>query len=81
MLPIMDCEVGVGRQVVLILGETDPEIIKKMLVNVMVPEFSPQRGVKIQVQENENIQHNTDEVSALFPSKPTRFPSFFCYSG
>lgn len=35
------------------LGESDPAYFKKVLIDVMVPEFQPKAGVKIQVQENE----------------------------
>jgi ubiquitin-activating enzyme E1 len=31
----------------------DPAYFKKVLIDVIVPEFSPKAGVKIQVQENE----------------------------
>ena len=35
------------------LGESDPAYFKKALLDVMVAEFQPKAGVKIQVQENE----------------------------
>lgn len=35
-------------------GETDLSIFHKVLANVIVPEFTPKSGVKIQVNENEN---------------------------
>jgi ubiquitin-activating enzyme E1 len=31
----------------------DPAYFKKILIDVIVPEFTPKSGVKIQVQENE----------------------------
>ena len=37
-------------------GETDHAYFKKVLSNVIVPEFTPKSGVKIQVQENEAPQ-------------------------
>ncbi|KAF0354769.1 ubiquitin-activating emzyme E1 [Gigaspora margarita] len=43
-------------------GETNREYVKKVLSNVIVPEFTPKSGVKIQVQENETVpQASTDE--------------------
>ncbi|GES96720.1 ubiquitin-activating enzyme E1 [Rhizophagus clarus] len=42
-------------------GETNREYIKNVLNNVIVPEFHPKSGVKIQVQENETIQQTSDE--------------------
>ncbi|RKO93771.1 hypothetical protein BDK51DRAFT_18222 [Blyttiomyces helicus] len=64
-----------------IKGRTDPEFFKSSLANVIVPEFSPKSGVKIQVQENEAAQpaHLTDtspiadkqELEALIESLPT----------
>ncbi|CAG8556263.1 1888_t:CDS:10 [Funneliformis caledonium] len=61
-------------------GETNRDIIKNVLNTVFVPEFHPRSGVKIQVQENENIQQTTDEtelqeiVSSL--PDPTSIPGF-----
>ncbi|RGB35422.1 ubiquitin-activating emzyme E1 [Rhizophagus diaphanus] len=61
-------------------GETNREYIKNVLSNVMVPEFQPKSGVKIQVQENENIQQTTDEnelqeiISSL--PDPASIPGF-----
>lgn len=44
-------------------GETDREYFRKELENVIVPEFRPKEGVKIQVQENENMDDNSGEDS------------------
>ena len=41
-------------------GETDRAYYKKVLSSIMVPEFSPKQGVKIQVNENENVQASTN---------------------
>jgi ubiquitin-activating enzyme E1 len=38
---------------IFILGELDPAYFKRVLIDVIVPEFTPKAGVKIQVQENE----------------------------
>ncbi|CAG8481622.1 2631_t:CDS:10 [Diversispora eburnea] len=42
-------------------GESNIDYVKKILKEVSVPKFIPKSGVKIQVQENETIQQNTDE--------------------
>ncbi len=36
-----------------VIGETDKNYFKKVLADVIVPEFTPRSGVKIQVRENE----------------------------
>ncbi len=41
-------------------GETDRSYFKKVLATIMVPEFAPKQGVKIQVTENENIQASSN---------------------
>ncbi|KAJ3092989.1 SPS-sensor component ptr3, partial [Quaeritorhiza haematococci] len=46
-------------------GETDVEYFKKVLANVIVPEFAPKSGVKIQVQENENVSAPSADQSEL----------------
>jgi ubiquitin-activating enzyme E1 len=47
-------------------GETDPTYFKKVLSNVIVPEFTPRSGVKIQVQENEGPQGSGNAGKYLF---------------
>ncbi|KAI0081689.1 ubiquitin activating enzyme [Panus rudis PR-1116 ss-1] len=39
-------------------GETDPNVFKKIADSVVVPEFTPRSGVKIQVNENEPVQND-----------------------
>ncbi|RIA93556.1 ubiquitin-activating emzyme E1 [Glomus cerebriforme] len=61
-------------------GETNREYIKNILSNVIVPEFHPKSGVKIQVQENETIQQTADEkelqdIIASLPD-PASIPGF-----
>ena len=59
-------------------GETDKAYFKKVLANVIVPEFTPKSGVKIQVRENEQPQGDNvdqDELSNLANSLPA--PSTF----
>jgi ubiquitin-activating enzyme E1 len=41
--------------------EISQDYLKSVLSNVMVPEFIPKQGVKIQVNENETIEEKTDE--------------------
>lgn len=36
-------------------GETDPAIFRKVAESVIVPEFTPKSGVKIQINENEPV--------------------------
>lgn len=42
-------------------GERDPQVFKKVLASVIVPEFSPKQGVKIAVVEAEANQQGVDE--------------------
>jgi len=55
-------------------GETDIALFKKVLANVIVPEFTPKAGVKIQVQENEAPQAggsvDDSELESLIKSLP-----------
>lgn len=55
-----------------IAGSRDVSYIKKVAVNVMVPEFTPKKGVKIQVNENENVQQNDsgDEIDVISKALP-----------
>ncbi|EKM59140.1 uncharacterized protein PHACADRAFT_249384 [Phanerochaete carnosa HHB-10118-sp] len=48
-------------------GETDPVVFKKIADSVIVPEFTPKSGVKVQVNENEPVQ---SEASADGPDAP-----------
>ncbi|KAK7202558.1 ubiquitin activating enzyme [Myxozyma melibiosi] len=57
-------------------GSSDPEVFKKVLENVIVPEFSPKSNVKIQVEENEPVEGSSgnfedDELKHLAESLPT----------
>jgi ubiquitin-activating enzyme E1 len=36
-------------------GETDPAVFRKVVDSVVVPEFTPRSGVKIQINENEPV--------------------------
>ncbi|CEG71464.1 Putative Podospora anserina S mat genomic DNA chromosome 3, supercontig 2 (Fragment) [Rhizopus microsporus] len=63
-----------------IKGEADEAYIRKALDNVMVPEFKPKEGVKIQVQENEAVENDSgvdslDDLINKLPS-PSSFGSF-----
>lgn len=39
-------------------GETDPAIFKKIADSVIVPEFTPKSGVKVQINENDPVQND-----------------------
>ena len=43
-------------------GIPDTQLFLTILANVMVPEFSPRQGVKIQVTEGENVAETSDEA-------------------
>ncbi|KAG2151964.1 hypothetical protein BD769DRAFT_12898 [Suillus cothurnatus] len=54
-------------------GETDPAVFKKVADSVIVPEFSPKSGVKIQITENDPINQSSsdpDNVSDLVKKLP-----------
>ncbi|KAJ1559402.1 hypothetical protein HK096_000682, partial [Nowakowskiella sp. JEL0078] len=58
----------------------DTSIFKSVLANIIVPDFQPKQGIKIQVTENENIQQssgqdNLDTLIAKIPSS-SLFPGF-----
>ncbi|KAI0796316.1 ubiquitin activating enzyme [Irpex lacteus] len=44
-------------------GETDPALFKKVADSVVVPEFTPRSGVKIQVNDNEPVQNDPNAAS------------------
>jgi ubiquitin-activating enzyme E1 len=44
-------------------GETDPTIFSKVADSVVVPEFTPKSGVKIQVNENEPVDSSGNGTS------------------
>lgn len=55
-------------------GETDPSKLRALLADVIVPEFQPKKGVKIQVTENENVSQargNADELDTVIAALPT----------
>jgi hypothetical protein len=39
-------------------GETDPALFKKIADSVVVPEFTPRSGVKVQINDNEPVQND-----------------------
>lgn len=45
-------------------GESDPDFFIKTLKDIIVPEFTPKQGIKIQVSETENMAVSSD-ASAL----------------
>lgn len=42
-------------------GETDPAVFKKIADSVLVPEFTPKSGVKVQVTENEPVANSSGD--------------------
>lgn len=55
-------------------GETDPALFKKIADSVLVPEFTPRSGVKVQVNENEPVQSDgssDDDYSSLLKQLPS----------
>ncbi|KAJ3293322.1 hypothetical protein HDU79_000431 [Rhizoclosmatium sp. JEL0117] len=46
-------------------GERDKKYFQTVLATIHVPEFQPKTGVKIQVQENENVQTQSTDASEL----------------
>ncbi|KAI9447756.1 ubiquitin activating enzyme [Lactarius indigo] len=54
-------------------GEADPAILKKVADSVVVPEFTPKSGVKIQVNDNEpvdNASNDSNDPNELSKSLP-----------
>ena len=55
-------------------GAEDPEIFRKVLSTVIVPEFKPKSGVAVQVKDDEPVEKKDDEemtvaeVAATLPS-------------
>lgn len=47
-------------------GETSPEYFVKVLENIVVAEFVPKSNVRIQVNENENVQENIGMLCFAF---------------
>jgi ubiquitin-activating enzyme E1 len=43
-----------------IKGEESDDYFRKELASIIVPEFKPKEGVKIQVQENENVENDNN---------------------
>lgn len=55
-------------------GSEDPELFRKVLSTVIVPEFKPKSGVAVQVKDDEPVERKEDEeetvsdVAATLPS-------------
>jgi len=55
-------------------GETDVQVFKNELATITVKKFEPKKGVKIQVQENENVQNalpDEKEIEELIKKIPS----------
>ncbi|OBZ70160.1 Ubiquitin-activating enzyme E1 1 [Grifola frondosa] len=48
-------------------GETDPAIFKKIADEVLVPEFTPKSGIKIQINENDPAQDTGSDLMKQLP--------------
>lgn len=46
-------------------GETDPNAFKKVADSIIVPEFTPKSGVKIQINENDTVERATSDSDDL----------------
>ena len=42
-------------------GETDPNVFRKIADAVVVPEFQPKSGVKVQINDNDPVEKQADE--------------------
>ncbi|ORX47471.1 ubiquitin-activating emzyme E1, partial [Hesseltinella vesiculosa] len=52
-------------------GSNDRDAIANVLSNIVVPEFKPKEGVKIQVQENETVDNdNEDGIDSVISNLP-----------
>jgi len=40
-------------------GETDPAVFRKIVDAVIVPEFTPRSGVKVQISDNDPVPQNS----------------------
>ena len=47
-------------------GETDPTIFRKVADSVVVPEFTPRSGVKVQVNENEPVDQSGNGTTYIY---------------
>jgi ubiquitin-activating enzyme E1 len=49
-------------------GETDPTVFRKVADSVVVPEFTPRSGIKVQVNDNEPVDQsgNGTPISILY---------------
>ncbi|KAI8086353.1 ubiquitin-activating emzyme E1 [Halteromyces radiatus] len=53
-------------------GETDRNLFRRELTKILVPEFKPKEGVKIQVHENETVDNSSsDSIDDIINSLPT----------
>ena len=46
-------------------GETDPTIFRKVADSVVVPEFTPRSGIKVQVNENEPVDTSGNGITHI----------------
>jgi hypothetical protein len=53
-------------------GETDPAVFKRVADSVIVPEFSPKSGVKIQITENDPVNQSSSGTFTQFETVTCR---------
>ncbi|VDB90166.1 unnamed protein product [Peniophora sp. CBMAI 1063] len=58
-------------------GETDPNIFKKIADAVVVPEFQPKSGVKVQINDNDPVEKQNDDTDPAELAKKLPAPSTF----
>ncbi|KAI0638099.1 ubiquitin activating enzyme [Trametes polyzona] len=56
-------------------GETDPALFKKIADEVIVPEFTPKSGVKVQINDNDPAPQNNDGGDADLAEYLKQLPS------
>lgn len=47
-------------------GETDPTVFRKVADSVVVPEFTPRSGIKVQVNENEPVDQSGSGTAHIY---------------
>jgi ubiquitin-activating enzyme E1 len=51
-------------------GETDSTIFRKVADSVVVPEFTPRSGIKVQVNENEPVDTSGNGITHIYFISP-----------
>ncbi|KIP07009.1 hypothetical protein PHLGIDRAFT_71743 [Phlebiopsis gigantea 11061_1 CR5-6] len=56
-------------------GETDPSVFKKIADSVLVPEFTPRSGVKVQINDSEPVQNDGSDGDSDYTVLLKQLPS------